>query len=431
MKPQYLGDSKDAFKWDYLNFLTGEMCAKYLNYVAMWTCNDGTKHGMTAPEDFPAEKHILEFCRALRSVGGGPPAEACKKIHELMRSDYSDHYELRMHKEGGVFDKTKRGDYFGSVALEPRQILFFDPDVGFEPGNASEKHICYSDIANIWKQVKDRGLEESTVLVVFQHARRDQSFRAHYKKIKERLSALGSFDSTALFWCDKVMFVAIGCRAQIDAVRDANIEYQKHCRPVQALDELRKDAGGGEYTESIVDAWTTELSDGSTLSLRELKRGYDSEICALIASCERHLSLLRAQCNRFVRFLQALIPDEPEESMAETGPEKYREDKELRDHLIAAVQEVIGGSVRQDARFGRERARQHAALNQRELLAAMPELRGPGKLKDFYKAIRASALEFGFSEQEFGIIRDHRIWMLLYYARRGKVGSRDDNSHMH
>ena len=240
MKLQYLGDSKDAFKWDYLDFLAREMRTKSLHYVAMWTRDDGTSHGLTDFEEFPAPR-IWNFCCALRSAQQNRD-DACHKIRKVPELASGNRYVLQMHKENEWFRHAARGDYFSGMDLKEKQILFFDPDVGFEPKSPSKKHICYSDIASVWEQVKDDELESDALLMVFQHARREKSysFRAHYATIKAGLSKHDSFESTALFWCDKVMFIAIGSRAQIDKVRAANVKYQKQPRPVQALDENRK-----------------------------------------------------------------------------------------------------------------------------------------------------------------------------------------------
>jgi len=40
MKKQYLGDSKDSFKWDYHDFLAGELNYPVLNIMLMMTPDD-------------------------------------------------------------------------------------------------------------------------------------------------------------------------------------------------------------------------------------------------------------------------------------------------------------------------------------------------------------------------------------------------------
>ena len=66
MKRQYLGDSRDSFKWDYHHFLVPALGLGKLQVVWMMTTDDGGGDGKTAPELFPARREILGFCNALR-----------------------------------------------------------------------------------------------------------------------------------------------------------------------------------------------------------------------------------------------------------------------------------------------------------------------------------------------------------------------------
>ena len=62
MKLQYLGDSKDAFKWDYLDFLVSNVGAGYLDIIPMKTPPDKSKQGGTSPSRFPTSANVQEFC---------------------------------------------------------------------------------------------------------------------------------------------------------------------------------------------------------------------------------------------------------------------------------------------------------------------------------------------------------------------------------
>ena len=61
MKLQYLGDSKDSFKWDYHDYLTNVICYNTLNILLMMTPDDKTGEGKTKPDWFPARKDIINF----------------------------------------------------------------------------------------------------------------------------------------------------------------------------------------------------------------------------------------------------------------------------------------------------------------------------------------------------------------------------------
>ena len=66
MKRQYLGDSKDSFKWHYHDFLAREMGFPLLNIVFMRTDDDESNDGRSHPALFPAGSKIIDFCEDLR-----------------------------------------------------------------------------------------------------------------------------------------------------------------------------------------------------------------------------------------------------------------------------------------------------------------------------------------------------------------------------
>ncbi len=66
MKLQYLGDSKDSFKWDYHDYVTNALGFKVLNILLMMTDDDNTNEGKTKPDWFPARSEIIQFCHELR-----------------------------------------------------------------------------------------------------------------------------------------------------------------------------------------------------------------------------------------------------------------------------------------------------------------------------------------------------------------------------
>jgi hypothetical protein len=71
MKRQYLGDSKDSFKWDYHDFMTRTLGFHYFQVVWMMTPDDKGSHGQTVPERFPAR---LKFsASAIFSERAGTP----------------------------------------------------------------------------------------------------------------------------------------------------------------------------------------------------------------------------------------------------------------------------------------------------------------------------------------------------------------------
>jgi hypothetical protein len=219
MKRQYLGDSKDSFKWDYLDYLTTGLDYPLLNVMLMLTPDDSSKQGNTEPELFPSRAEVIDFCRVLKKQ------RDCQLIKKLPKSTDSK-YHVELHKEETYFTSENRQDYFTDLSSESRQVLFLDPDNGFEPEQSrTEQHVLYSDVVAILKQIS-----EETIISVFQHFRYI-SFNKDFARIKERIP---NGYTTALYW-HSLMFVTISKTKEIiEKVGELNHKYsQKY--PVKVL----------------------------------------------------------------------------------------------------------------------------------------------------------------------------------------------------
>ncbi len=219
MKSQYLGDSRDSFKWDYHDYLTAFLEYPLLNVVLMMTPDDNTNNGTTDPQTFPASRPVIDFCLDLKN----------RRDIQLIRhlpSRTGSNYAVALHKEATQIMNTDRRQYFANISIESRQVLFLDPDNGFEPEKRhSDKHVLYSDIQAILQQVS-----EESVISVFQYFRRI-SFSDDFTRIKQRLI---SGYATAIYW-HSLMFVAISkSKGTIDKVLTVNRQYSQR-RPVSIL----------------------------------------------------------------------------------------------------------------------------------------------------------------------------------------------------
>ena len=76
MKRQYLGDARDAFKWEYQDCLARQLGHEELQIVPMLTLDDDTNEGNIHATQFPAESVIHDFCRMLR---------ASRSLHDLKK----------------------------------------------------------------------------------------------------------------------------------------------------------------------------------------------------------------------------------------------------------------------------------------------------------------------------------------------------------
>lgn len=219
MKLQYLGDSKDSFKWDYHHFLMEALNYSSLQIVWMMTPDDGGPDGRSAPELFPARTEILQLCHQLRSTRD--PA----LILDLPTAGRTS-YTVSIHQTEEVAANDRQRCFFSGVETTPKQVTFLDPDNGFEPeSSASDKHVQYANLDRLIN-----AMPPESVVTVFQHHRR-KKFPTDFARIRERLI---SGYSCAIYW-RSLMFVCVS-RSQdvIGRVREIHLEYAQH-RPVHVL----------------------------------------------------------------------------------------------------------------------------------------------------------------------------------------------------
>ena len=219
MKLQYIGDSKDSFKWDYHDYLAQELCYPFLNIALMMTPDDKSNDGKSYPSLFPARPEIIEFCKHLRENGS---IEVIRHLPEKTGSNYT----VKLHNGSAFITNKNRSQYFSGLSSNTKQVLFLDPDNGFEPEKSySKKHVLYSDIASLLGQMSD-----DSVISVFHHFRR-KSFVEDFTIINHRLY---NGYATAIYW-HSLMFVAIGrSRKVIAQISKANEKYSRS-HPVKVI----------------------------------------------------------------------------------------------------------------------------------------------------------------------------------------------------
>ena len=216
MKLQYLGDSKDSFKWDYHDYLTNALGFKVLNILLMMTPNDKTNDGKTKPDWFPARSEIIDFCNVLRK-------ERDISTIKNLPSITGGKYNVILHKPKIHISSNNRELYFKDVVNHKNQVVFLDPDNGMEPEKKfNEKHVRYIELKSILEQIS-----EDSVISVFQHFRR-KKFKDDFIRIKERFLEMDpTAHITAVYW-HQLMFVIIGKSEEvIDTIWQVNRDYKK------------------------------------------------------------------------------------------------------------------------------------------------------------------------------------------------------------
>jgi hypothetical protein len=219
MKRQYLGDSKDAFKWDYHDFMTRTLGFHHFQIVWMMTPDDKGSQGQTVPERFPARPEILRFCNILRKSRNpgdlvGLPVATCAS------------YIVSPYKSEDFFGNKTRDSYFGDIIREPDRLVFLDPDNGFEPdGGCSEKHVTYAEVERLLNTISP-----GSIISVFQHHRR-KKFDNDFAQIR---ACLRSGYATAIYW-HSLMFITVASSTKmIGRVLEVNREYARG-NPVKVI----------------------------------------------------------------------------------------------------------------------------------------------------------------------------------------------------
>ncbi len=207
MRRQYLGDEKDAFKWDYHHFLAHKTGVGAMRVLFMLTGNNEEKpwEGSSDPRNFKgADERIYSLCDALK-FSKTEDWMFLDIIRELPGgADYRVHSDRDA--ERGFFDDRDREQYFGKFAPDGGdELVFIDPNTGFERvAGTTCSHVRYDDIARVMS-----GVSEDSLVSVCQHSAY-RSFDEHYRAIKKNLPLY----STALYWNGAgrggMMFVVAG-----------------------------------------------------------------------------------------------------------------------------------------------------------------------------------------------------------------------------
>lgn len=211
MKRQFLGDSKDSFKWDYHDYLATRLGYPQLTVALMMTPDDG-RHGKTEPEEYPARPVVIDLCHELRRTRD---IEGIKRLPAVTGASYA----VELHRGDTYLTNANRSEYFTGFDANRKQIVFLDPDNGFEPDKSyTAQHAGYRDVTGILEQISGNSI------VSFFHHHRHRSFPDDFSDIRERLRPSLS---TAIYR-HPLMFVAVAKSERVlGRVVKANSDYVK------------------------------------------------------------------------------------------------------------------------------------------------------------------------------------------------------------
>ncbi len=197
MKLQYLGDYRDAFKWDLLHWLCSrsEPGFRSLLFVPFLTADDENPRDGQIPHDrFAARAVVQRFVAALRA---GP--RRLEAVTPLGAIDAERPFTVTIHSPAGVVPRgSARSDYWNGLPLPASSIVFIDPDNGFETKTRKgPKWVRHTEVESLLAR-----LPESSAVVVYQHRPR-KTWKQVFDSLAPRLSyaahAVATFDSTLAF----------------------------------------------------------------------------------------------------------------------------------------------------------------------------------------------------------------------------------------
>ena len=164
MKLQYLGDARDAFKWDLLHWICTTQSFSKLVFVPLLTPDfEGSGEGLTPHHRFKCKNFIRPFLDSLKVE-----PRALKRICELGSANPAMQFEVCIFApERFIGAGTTRREYWADLdptALE-NCVLFFDPDNGYETKmQRGSKWIRHDELRDLFVR-----LPKTSVAVVYQH----------------------------------------------------------------------------------------------------------------------------------------------------------------------------------------------------------------------------------------------------------------------
>ncbi len=182
MKLQFLGDSRDSFKWDLLHFVVTTAAPPFdeLYVVPMLTPDESTSHGGTPPERFDCRPQVLSLLRELRLE-----PRHLRKLERLGRLRGLPCFRVTVYRpEELMGNGSARASHFANIPLRHRRnsVVFFDPDNGFETVTQhGRKWLRLDEVNDALSQIPGK-----SALVVFQFRPQGKSWREYLPALSER-----------------------------------------------------------------------------------------------------------------------------------------------------------------------------------------------------------------------------------------------------
>ena len=188
MKNQYFGDIRDLFKYDIIQrILKGISSLQRFTFIPILTKNvpnhrEGNKRNFDRAKKNgrPGTKNneLMEFLEKYKETD-----EDERDFTEIMNYFKSKGIGTVIYKGHEYFKRRTRDEYFKNTPEEylHKSLVFVDPDIGLKIKNATEKHLLYQEVKDLY----DR-MDKDSILMIYQHFPREE----HPKYLRKRSNEL-------------------------------------------------------------------------------------------------------------------------------------------------------------------------------------------------------------------------------------------------
>lgn len=200
---------------------------------------------------------------------------------------------------------------------------------------------------------------------------------------------------------------------------------------VEAEDEAEnQEAEDQQAADEDPDAVTVKMDDGTSISVKELKRGFlrEADYTRKQQALSTDREAVKAETQRiqninqaFVEHIAQMVPAEPDPSLALSDPNKFVAQKAQYDAALGQLQKLIeiGQQAKSVDDSMSEADRAKIAQDENAKLQEMFPVVGTEKRQEFFSAANQAALDLGFDAKELGAVTDHRMIALAHWAKIG------------
>ena len=221
MKLQYLGDSRDAFKWDILHWVCTRSNPAFsrLVYVPMLTPPDNPNEGRIPHQRFTCRDFIRAFVASLKTE-----PRSFIRVCSLGTMEPLKRFEVRViSPDIFIGSAAHRREYWAD--FNPRDfddsVVFFDPDNGFETKTRhGQKWIRHSELSDVIAR-----LPATSVAVVYQHRPFFDYWDTVFAKLEKKIDYA---DSVAAYESNLAFVALAGNRTVWRRVSDCIKGYAKN-----------------------------------------------------------------------------------------------------------------------------------------------------------------------------------------------------------